>query len=82
VPIVIFSHSDKENVGPLTPAKLATYLRGKGERVVTGSRAINPKTGSLITLYSWAPSKKFISKYNKYHKKNKKNANKGGADAY
>ncbi len=62
------------NKGGCTPTKLAKWLRSKGEKVYTGASAVNPDSGNIITVYSWAPSKAFQKKINKFINK-KKNQN-------
>lgn len=69
-PIYLFANAAKANEGGCTPAKLAKWLRSKGEKVSTGVSAVNPSTNNLITVYSWAISKAFEKKLQNY--KNKK----------
>ncbi len=80
--IVTFADASGSNLngnrGGCTPAKLAKWLRSKGEKVPTGAKAVNPDSGNTITLYSWAPSKAFLKKIDKYkNKKNNENAESG-----
>jgi hypothetical protein len=77
-----FANSSGGNTGPCTPTKLARWLRSIGEKVYTGANAVNPRSESTITLYSWAPSKEFYKKLIAYkNKKNKKDAAKSARGA-
>lgn len=63
-----FIHSSSQE-GAGTPAKFAAWLKRKKETVVSTKPKINPQTNNKLTMYVWAPSKKFLEKYNKFVEK-------------
>lgn len=67
--LLSFSHSHTDNKGVGSPERMAKWLKGRGEKVTTSQTVRNPNSGNNITVYFWAPSKKFRIEFEKYQNK-------------